>query len=425
MFTIVDLDAHEILDSRGRPTVKASLLLESGHTGTVSVPSGASTGVHEAHELRDGDPQRYRGYGCLRAVDAARQIGKAVASRPWHSQQELDDFLIALDGTPSKSRLGANAVLAVSLAFARAVAGTEGHSLWSYFASLRTDGAPAPEYLPSPTINLFSGGVHAGGQVALQDVLVLPLPARPIDEQMAAMAEVYACAVEMIDRDYGQRNLTADEGGLAPPFNSAREMLAKADDCCRAAGLEPGVDYQLAIDAAASHFQENGQYRVDGEYLSTSELIGRYRTWCRDYPVYSIEDGLAEDDWSGWQELYAELGDATIVLGDDLLCTNPNRIRRAAESACANALLLKVNQIGTLSEARQALELARGYGWHVVASARSGETEDDWLADLAVGWQADNIKVGSITQSERLAKYNRLLYLGSRTPFGPGTTGRE
>lgn len=425
MFTIVDLDAHEILDSRGRPTVKASLLLESGQTGTVSVPSGASTGVHEAHELRDGDPQRYRGYGCLKAVDSVRQAGKAAANRPWHSQQELDDFLIALDGTPSKSRLGANAVLAVSLAFARAVAQAEGHSLWSYFASLRTDGTPAPQHLPSPTINLFSGGLHAGGQVALQDVLVLPLPARPIDEQMAAMAEVYACAVEMIDRDYGQRNLTADEGGLAPPFNSTHEMLAKADDCCRAAGLAPGVDYQLAIDAAASHFQENGRYRVDGEYLSASELIARYQAWCRDYPVYSIEDGLAEEDWTGWQELYAELGDTTIVLGDDLLCTNPNRITRAAESACANALLLKVNQIGTLSEARQALELARGYGWHVVVSARSGETEDDWLADLAVGWQGDNIKVGSITQSERLAKYNRLLYLGSREPFGPGAMDRE
>ena len=276
-----------------------------------------------------------------------------------------------------------------------------------------------PAQLPSPTINLFSGGVHAGKQVALQDVLVLPLPERPIDEQMAAMAEVYACAVDLIARDYGQRNLTADEGGLAPTFKNTHEMLAQADDCCRAAGLEPGIDYKLAIDAAASHFHEDGRYYVDGKDLSTGELISLYRTWCRAYPMHSIEDGLAEDDWTGWQELCAELGDSTIVLGDDLLCTNPNRIRRAAGSACANALLLKVNQIGTLSEARDALELARGYGWHVVVSARSGETEDDWLADLAVGWQADNIKVGSITQSERLAKYNRLLYLGNRKPFDP------
>ncbi len=419
MFTIDDLDAHEILDSRGRPTIKASLLLSSGHSGTVSVPSGASTGIHEAHELRDEDPHRYRGKGCLKAVNSVRHIGAEAADRPWRSQQELDNFLIGLDGTPNKSRLGANAVLAVSLAFARAVAKAKGQSLWQHFASLCTDGASMPAQLPSPTINLFSGGVHAGGQVALQDVLVLPLPARPIDEQMAAMAEVYACAVDLIARDYGQRNLTADEGGLAPPFKNTHEMLAKADVCCRTAGLEPGIDYKLAIDAAASHFHVDGHYHVDGKALSTGELISLYRTWCRDYPMHSIEDGLAEDDWTGWQELYAELGDATIVLGDDLLCTNTNRIRRAEESACANALLLKVNQIGTLSEARNALELARGYGWHVVISARSGETEDDWLADLAVGWQADNIKVGSITQSERLAKYNRLLYLGNREPFGP------
>ncbi|MCY3658658.1 MAG: enolase [Caldilineaceae bacterium] len=420
MFTIDDLAAHEILDSRGRPTVKASLLLSSGHSGTVSVPSGASTGIHEAHELRDGDPQRYRGKGCLKAVNSVRHIRAEAASRPWRSQQELDNFLIDLDGTPNKSRLGANAVLAVSLAFARAVAGAKGQSLWRHFASLRTDGASMPAQLPSPTINLFSGGVHAGKQVALQDVLVLPLPARPIDEQMAAMAEVYACAVDLIARDYGQRNLTADEGGLAPPFKNTHEMLAQADSCCRAAGLEPGIDYRLAIDAAASHFHVDGRYHVDGKDLSAGELVSLYRIWCRDYPMHSIEDGLAEDDWTGWQELCAELGDSTIVLGDDLLCTNPNRIRRAAGSACANALLLKVNQIGTLSEAQDALELARGYGWHVVASARSGETEDDWLADLAVGWQADNIKVGSITQSERLAKYNRLLYLGNHKPFGSG-----
>ena len=419
MFTIDALDAHEILDSRGRPTVKASLLLSSGHSGTVSVPSGASTGIHEAHELRDGDPHRYRGKGCLKAVNSVRHIGAEAANRSWRSQQELDDFLIGLDGTPNKSRLGANAVLAVSLAFARAVAGAKGQGLWQHFASLRTDAAAMPAHLPSPTINLFSGGVHAGGQVALQDVLVLPLPTRPIDEQMAAMAEVYACAVDLIARDYGQRNLTADEGGLAPPFRNTHAMLAQADNCCRAAGLEPGIDYKLAIDAAASHFHADGRYHVDGKALSAGELVSLYRTWCRDYPMHSIEDGLAEDDWTGWQELYAELADATIVLGDDLLCTNPERIRKAAESACANALLLKVNQIGTLSEARNALELARGYGWHVVVSARSGETEDDWLADLAVGWQADNIKVGSITQSERLAKYNRLLYLGCREPFGP------
>lgn len=417
MYVIESLEAYEILDSRGRPTLLASLDLDTGHRGTVSVPSGASTGVHEAHELRDGDPSRYRGLGCLKAVDSVHQILDAVRNQAWGSQQDLDDYLVDLDGTPNKARLGANAILVVSLAFARAVAAASNCSLWEYLATLRLVESSCPMCMPDPTINLFSGGAHAGGQVALQDVLVLPLPRQPVEIQLAAMAEIYACGVEAIAREYGQRNLTADEGGLAPPFGQTQDMLALADRCCREAGLEPGTGYQLAIDAAASQFYNSGYYQVDRQALSARELVDRYQAWCQEFPIYSIEDGLAEDDWDGWRLLYAELQGTTIVIGDDLLCTNPNRIQRAKEENCADALLLKVNQIGTLSEARDALELARGYGWQVVVSARSGETEDDWLADLAVGWQADNIKVGSITQSERLAKYNRLLTLSSKPPF--------
>ncbi|MDQ2831736.1 MAG: phosphopyruvate hydratase [Chloroflexota bacterium] len=407
MPVIRSLTAREILDSRGRPTVQATCILTGEAAGTASVPSGASTGTAEALELRDGDPRRYHGLGCRTAVDHVNAtIQGALANRPIADQAVLDEAMIALDGTDNKSRLGANATLAVSLAFARAVAVERGMPLYHYFASVL--GQPA-RTLPRPTINLFSGGKHAGGQVAIQDVLVVPIAARTIDEALAVTFDVYQAAAGIAYRQYGMRALTADEGGLAPPFPSAEAMLGDATDAIRAAGLEPGQDVALAVDVAASHFYRDGRYHLDGADLDSAGMIARLAGWLNRYPIISIEDGLAEDDWDAWPRLCARLAGRALVLGDDLLCTNPARIRRAIALDAADALLLKVNQIGTLTEAADACRLARAAGWRVTISARSGETEDDWLADLAVGWSGEGIKVGSIQRSERLVKYNRLL----------------
>lgn len=412
MPTIARLTALEILDSRGRPTVRATCTLASGASGTVSVPSGASTGSAEALELRDGDPARYRGLGCRTAVrHVAEDLHLALAGQPF-DQTGLDHAMITLDGTPNKARLGANAILAVSLAFARAAANEATIPLYRYFADLV--GVPLAT-LPRLTINLFSGGKHAGGQVPIQDVLLVPVAARTIDEGLAATYAVYQAAAELTARKYGTRALTADEGGLAPPFPDAEAMLTDAVAAIEAAGFTPGNDVALAVDVASSHFHEEGRYALGGDPLDSAGMIDRLAVWRATYPIVSIEDGLAEDDWANWPTLRARLGRDTLVLGDDFLCTNPARIRRAIEVQAANALLLKVNQIGTLSEAAEARALAQEAGWHVTISARSGETEDDWLADLAVGWGGQQIKVGSITQSERLAKYNRLLTIEAET----------
>jgi enolase len=411
MPTIARLTAREILDSRGRPTVSATCALASGVSGVASVPSGASTGRAEALELRDGDPARYRGLGCRTAVRHVNEdLHAALAGRDF-DQRGLDAAMVELDGTPNKARLGANAILAVSLAFARAAAHEAGVPLYRYFAGIA--GLPLAT-LPRPTINLFSGGKHAGGQVPIQDVLVVPT-ARTIDDCLAATYAVYQAAAELGSRKYGARALTADEGGLAPPFPDAEAMLADAVAAIEGAGLAPGRGVALAVDVAASHFYAGGRYDLGGGPLDSAALIETLAGWRDRYPIVSVEDGLAEDDWGGWPHLCARLGDRTLVVGDDFLCTNPARIRRAIDAGAASALLLKVNQIGTLSEAAEARALAAGAGWHVTISARSGETEDDWLADLAVGWGGQQLKVGSITQSERLAKYNRLLAIEAET----------
>ncbi|HEY8667140.1 MAG TPA: enolase [Tepidisphaeraceae bacterium] len=415
---IEQLSAMEILDSRGRPTVSATCHLRGGASGTASVPSGASTGRAEALELRDGDKRRYRGLGCRKAVaNVNGEINAALRDQEFSAQSELDAALLKLDGTANKSRLGANAILAVSLAFARAVAAERGVPLYRHFRDILAEGGtPAPlpgrdnaMSLPRLTINLFSGGKHAGGQVPIQDVLLVPASAQTIDDALAMTFAVYQAAADLTKQKYGSRALTADEGGLAPPFPSADAMLTDAVEAIRAAGFEPGEDVALAVDVASSHFYQNGVYQL-GEYpLNAAEMIGELGRWLTHYPIVSIEDGLAEDDWEHWPDLCRALEGKALVLGDDLLCTNPQRIGRAIDSGAANALLLKVNQIGCLTEAAQACRLARSAGWAVTISARSGETEDNWLADLAVGWAGDQIKVGSITQSERLAKYNRLL----------------
>ena len=407
------LFGREILDSRGRPTVLATCVLEGGISASASVPSGASTGTAEVFELRDGDPKRYRGLGCRRAAaNIGGELCSALVGRAFTDQAELDRTMITLDGTAAKSRIGANAILAVSVSFARACALSRGIPLYQHFADMR--GAPA-NTLPRLTINLFSGGKHAGQQVSVQDVLIIPMSARTIDETLVSAFDIYQAAADLILKKYGMRLLTADEGGLAPPCRSAEEMLGLAVEAIERAGYSPGEDVFLGIDVASTHFYQDRMYQLDGQILNNAEMIQAIARWLDHYPILSVEDGLAEDDWENWPDLRRTIAGRALTLGDDLLCTNPSRIDRAIKTTACDALLLKVNQIGTLTEALQAYEQARAANWAVTLSVRSGETEDNWAADLAVGWQADQFKNGSIRQSERLAKYNRLLEIEEAT----------
>ncbi|MCU1305098.1 MAG: Enolase [Candidatus Sulfotelmatobacter sp.] len=406
MPTVKRLSGREILDSRGRPTVLATCELEGGITASASVPSGASTGRAEAFELRDGNAKRYRGLGCRRAAaNIGAELQGALVGREF-DQTGLDQTMIALDGTLAKSRIGANAILAVSVAFARACALSRRVPLYQYFADMM---GSSPSTIPRLTINLFSGGKHAGQQVSVQDVLIIPMSAQTVDEALVAAFDVYQAAAELILSKYGMRLLTADEGGLAPPCRTAEEMLGLAVEAIERAGYSPGKDVFLGIDVASTHFYENHKYRLDAEVLDSAEMIQTISRWLDRYPIVSVEDGLAEDDWENWPLLRRTIAGRALTLGDDLLCTNPVRIQRAVEGNACDALLLKVNQIGTLAEALEAYRQARAAGWSITLSVRSGETEDNWAADLAVGWQADQFKNGSIRQSERLAKYNRLL----------------
>jgi enolase len=401
------LSGREILDSRGRPTVLATCVLDGGIGASASVPSGASTGSAEVFELRDGDPKRYQGLGCRQAAaNIGGELQGALGERQFSDQAELDRTMIALDGTATKSRIGANAILAVSVAFARAHARERGIPLYQHFADML---GASVNRLPRLTINLFSGGKHAGQQVSVQDVLIIPMSPRTIDEVLVSAFDVYQAAADIILQKYGMRLLTADEGGLAPPCRSAEEMLGLAVEAIERAGYSPGKDIFLGIDVAASHFYQDHRYHKDGEVLDSAAMIQTITQWLDRYPILSVEDGLAEDDWENWPKLRRAIGGRAATLGDDLLCTNPVRIRRAVETHACDALLLKVNQIGTLTEALEAYRQARAAGWSVTLSVRSGETEDNWAADLAVGWRADQFKNGSIRQSERLAKYNRLL----------------
>jgi enolase len=414
MPVIERLTATEILDCRGRPTIAATCSLAGGAAASASVPSGASTGAAEAHELRDRDPHRYGGLGCRKAVvGVSGEIHQSLAGRTFADQAELDRALIELDGTPQKTRLGANAILAVSVAFARACALERGVPLYRHFAGML---GLAPDTLPRLTVNLFSGGLHAGRQVAIQDVLIVPV--RPtIDQSLALAYDVYQAAAALILKRYRMRLLTADEGGLAPPCESTEELIEMAVVAIKQAGYRPGSDVMLALDVAATQFYANRQYHLDGAALDSAGMIERLVRWVDRYPIVSLEDGLAEEDWEWWPTLLRAVRKRALLVGDDLLCTNPARIRRAMDAQACNALLLKPNQIGTLTEAADACRLAKEAGWQVTLSVRSGETEDHWAADLAVGWRADQFKPGSITQSERLAKYNRLLAIEAETSW--------
>lgn len=412
---IEKIKAIEILDSRGRPTVLANCYLESGHVGRASVPSGASTGRAEAVELRDGDRNRYDGFGCKKAVSNINSIiNEAVGGKEYAKQEEFDNFLINLDGTSNKSNLGANAILACSVAFAKASALALKKPLYEYFGTLIKSSAFR---LPRVTINLFSGGKHAGGQIPLQDLLIVPTSAKTMDESLANIYAVYQAASKLIKDKYGMRALTADEGGLAPAFKSVEQMLNDAIEAIRRAGFEPGEDICIALDVAASHFYTNGSYEIGNQLLESTAMIEVIADWVEKYPIISVEDGLSEDDWHFWPALHDSIKQKALVLGDDLLCTQVSRIQKAIDTGSANSLLLKVNQCGSLTEAAAAYELAKSQGWQITISARSGETEDNWLADLAVGWSGDQIKIGSITQSERLSKYNRLLEIENEYNF--------
>lgn len=413
---IVDeLKGREILDSRGHPTVLASCRLRSGAAASASVPSGASTGRFEAVELRDGDLSRYSGLGCLQAVDHINgSIHKHLAGTEFVSQLELDSVLVSLDGTPSKSRLGANAILAVSLAFARAHAIERNIPLYFHLATLVSH---SPAVLPRLSINLFSGGKHAGGQVAIQDVLIVPLNGSSIDEILVTAHRVYEAAAELILRRYGMRRLRADEGGLAPPVHTSEEMIELAVEAITVSGFSPGRDVALGIDVASTQFYKNRHYHLDGQVLDSAAMVRQISSWVNRYPIISVEDGLAEEDWTHWPILRREIAGKCMVLGDDLLCTNSVRIQTAVDRGACDALLLKVNQVGTVTEAATALQIARSAGWPIVVSVRSGETEDIWAADLAVGWGAGCFKNGSITQSERTAKLNRLLEIAEQTEW--------
>lgn len=413
MQKIEKLSGREILDSRGKPTVLATCVLEGGISACASVPSGASTGAAEAFEMRNGDLARYQGLGCRRAAaNIEGELQRALAGRAFADQAELDGMMIALDGTPAKSRLGANAILAISLAFARASAVQKSIPLYKHFAEMLDIQINT---LPRLTINLLSGGKHAGKQVSIQDVLIIPISARTIDEVLTVASDVYATAAELALKKYGMRPLTADEGGLATPCTTAEEMFTLAVQSISRAGYRPGRDIFLGVDVASTHFFRGGRYELDGNVLDSVEMIAAITQWLERFPIISIEDGLAEDNWEYWPMLRAAVAGRALTVGDDLLCTSQHRIQRATETGACDTLLLKVNQVGTLTEGLASYKQARAAGWSIILSVRSGETEDNWAADLATGWRVDQFKNGSIRHSERLAKYNRLLEIAENT----------
>ena len=400
--TIREIGALEILDSRGNPTVMVQVELSDSTVASAKVPSGASTGSHEAIELRDGDPARYSGRGVRRAVDNVRRVlAPALRGASAEDQSALDRRLIELDGTPDKSRLGANAILGVSCAAARAVAVSRKIPLWQYLAGERR------AVLPVPMINILSGGLHAGRNFEFQDFLAIPLGFATFAEALEAVVDVHHDARVVLEKRGYLLTGVADEGGWGPRLPTNETALDVMVEAIERAGHKMAI----GIDVAASHFFDDGKYelRTEGRSLASDQMIDLLAGWAARYPVVSIEDGLAEDDWAGWQKLTAALGARVQLIGDDLFVTNLARLERGIRERAANAVLVKMNQIGTLTETFEVIDRARAAGFRAVISARSGETEDDFLADLAVASGAGQIKVGSIARSERLAKYNRLL----------------
>jgi len=404
MSAIADIIAREILDSRGNPTVEAEVVLDSGATGRAAAPSGASTGTHEALELRDGGP-RYGGKGVQKAVaNIEGELFDAIGGMDPTEQVKIDDIMIDLDGTPNKSRLGANAILAVSLAVAKAAAADFGMPLYRYI------GGVFARTLPVPMMNIINGGRHADNPIDLQEFMIQPVGAGTFTEAVRMGAEIFA-ALRTGLHSAGHNTNVGDEGGFAPNLKSADEALAFIARACESAGYRPGEDVVFALDCAASEFYRDGRYNLAGEgkTLDAGGMVQYLQDLVQRYPVTSVEDGCAEDDWGGWKQLTDALGSSIELVGDDLFVTNPERLRQGIKSGTANAILVKVNQIGTLSETLETIEIAHRAAYRVVMSHRSGETEDTTIADLAVATNCGQIKTGSLSRSDRTAKYNQLL----------------
>ncbi|HYP63618.1 MAG TPA: phosphopyruvate hydratase [Acidocella sp.] len=420
MTAIADIIAREILDSRGNPTVEVDVLLESGAFGRAAVPSGASTGAHEAVELRDGDKERYGGKGVLKAVEAVEgEILDTLAGLDAEDQIGIDNILIDLDGTPNKARLGANAILGVSLALAKAAAADNGMPLYRYI------GGVSARTLPVPMMNIVNGGKHADNPIDIQEFMIQPVGASSIAEAVRIGAEIFATLKKQL-HDAGHNTNVGDEGGFAPNLRSADEALGFISKACEKAGYLPGQDITFALDCASTEFFKDGIYDLEGEgkKFDASQMVDYLADLCTRYPIASIEDGCAEDDWSGWKLLTERLGAKVQLVGDDLFVTNPVRLRRGIEAGTANSILVKVNQIGTLTETLEAVDIAHRAGYTAVMSHRSGETEDATIADLAVATNCGQIKTGSLARSDRTAKYNQLIRIeaelgGTARYYGP------
>ena len=405
MSAIIDIHAREILDSRGNPTVEADVVLQSGAFGRAAVPSGASTGIHEAVELRDGDKSRYMGKGVEKAVNHVNdEIYDALAGLDADDQIAIDEEMINLDGTENKGKLGANAILAVSLAVAKAMAEEAGLPLYRYL------GGTMARTLPVPMMNILNGGKHADNPIDVQEFMIAPIGAPSIKEAIRWGAEIFHTLKKNL-KAAGQNTNVGDEGGFAPNLKTAEEALTFIVKAISDAGYKPGEDVFIALDAASSEFYENGKYEMKGEGKSytSAQMVEYYKGLCDKFPIFSIEDGMAEDDWEGWKMLTDTLGNRIQLVGDDLFVTNPKRLAMGIEKGVANSILVKVNQIGTLTETMRAVELAQRNKYTAVLSHRSGETEDSTIADIAVATNCGQIKTGSMSRTDRMAKYNQLI----------------
>jgi len=408
MTTIAEVHAREILDSRGNPTVEADVILKNGARGRAAVPSGASTGEREALELRDNDPKRYLGKGVRQAcANVNAEIKKALIGKDAREQSAIDEAMIELDGTPTKSRLGANALLAVSLATARAAAASANLPLYRYLNGLA---GAVPMQMPVPMMNIINGGVHADNNIDFQEFMILPVGAPSFAEALRAGTEVFH-ALKKVLQGMKLNTAVGDEGGFAPDLKSNEEALQVILQGIEKAGYKPGADVALGIDAASSEFNKNGKYELqsEGASLSPDQLVDKFADWVARYPIITIEDGMGENDWAGWAMLTDKLGKKIQIVGDDLFVTNTAILAEGIKNGIANSILIKVNQIGTLSETLAAISMARQAGYTAVISHRSGETEDAFIADLAVATGTGQIKTGSLSRSDRVAKYNQLL----------------
>jgi len=421
MTAIVEVVAREILDSRGNPTVEADVLVESGAMGRAAVPSGASTGSREAIELRDGDAQRFFGKGVQKAVDHVNtEICEAVLGLDVSEQAHIDRLLIDLDGTENKARLGANAILAVSVACAKAAAEESGLSLYRYF------GGSGPKRMPVPQMNVINGGAHANNTLDFQEFMILPVGFPSFRDALRCGSEIFHTLKKMIDKA-GMPTAVGDEGGFAPSLPTNEAAIQYILKAIEEAGYLAGSDVLLGLDCAASEFYKDGKYRFEAEKLaySSQQFVDLLSTWCDKYPIVSVEDGMAEGDWEGWELLTERLGDTVQLVGDDIFVTNTKILAEGIKRGVANSILIKINQIGTLSETFEAIEMAKQAGYTAVISHRSGETEDSTIADIAVGMNAMQIKTGSLSRSDRTAKYNQLLRIEEELGEGAVYAGRE